>query len=247
MRGARATPARLGMPHLTRAWQMLLKGLKEIELHADPLMAAEMVLIRLAYAASLPSGEDLVQACPRRRAPQPRERASGAPAERRASRRTVEDGQLAVAVKPERAHADGAHDRSSAIRLTSATSSRSSARSATSSSRASSRRWCGPSAWARARSNLRSKPRRPPGLPGELARKLEAWTGMRWMVLVAQDGGEKPLAQQSTRSARHAVPRGPRASRCAGDPEALPRRRDRRCARLRCRPSDGRRHSSRKG
>jgi DNA polymerase-3 subunit gamma/tau len=37
----------------------------------------------------------------------------------------------------------------------------------------------------------------PPGLPGELARKLEGWTGMRWMVLVTKEGGEKPLAQQT--------------------------------------------------
>ena len=48
------------MAHLSRAWQMLLKGIKETELQGDALMAAEMVLIRLAYAAELPSGEDLV-------------------------------------------------------------------------------------------------------------------------------------------------------------------------------------------
>lgn len=35
-----------------------------------------------------------------------------------------------------------------------------------------------------------------PGLPGEISRKLEAWTGMRWMVLVAKEGGERPIAQQ---------------------------------------------------
>jgi DNA polymerase-3 subunit gamma/tau len=35
-----------------------------------------------------------------------------------------------------------------------------------------------------------------PGLPGELSRKLEAWTGRRWMVLVAKEGGDKPLALQ---------------------------------------------------
>jgi DNA polymerase-3 subunit gamma/tau len=44
----------------------------------------------------------------------------------------------------------------------------------------------------------------PPALPGELSRKLEAWTGYRWMVLVAREGGEKPLAQQS-RDARDTV------------------------------------------
>ena len=61
---------RIGMAHLSRAWQMLLKGITETELHADPLMAAEMVLIRLAYAADLPAGEDLAKlAQPGRNAP----------------------------------------------------------------------------------------------------------------------------------------------------------------------------------
>jgi DNA polymerase III subunit gamma/tau len=49
------------MAHLTRAWSMLLKGIREAELHADPLMAAEMVLIRLAHAADLPGGDELAK------------------------------------------------------------------------------------------------------------------------------------------------------------------------------------------
>ena len=36
----------------------------------------------------------------------------------------------------------------------------------------------------------------PPGLSGEISRKLQAWTGQRWMVLVAKDGGDAPVAQQ---------------------------------------------------
>ena len=43
---------------LSRIWQMLLKGIPETENAARPLGAAEMVLIRLAHAASLPSPED---------------------------------------------------------------------------------------------------------------------------------------------------------------------------------------------
>jgi DNA polymerase-3 subunit gamma/tau len=35
-----------------------------------------------------------------------------------------------------------------------------------------------------------------PGLPNEIARKLEAFTGLRWIVMVAKDGGEKPIARQ---------------------------------------------------
>jgi DNA polymerase-3 subunit gamma/tau len=43
---------------------------------------------------------------------------------------------------------------------------------------------------------LALEPSAPPGLPGEIARKLEAWTGLRWTVLVARDGGDKPVAAQ---------------------------------------------------
>ena len=40
------------------------------------------------------------------------------------------------------------------------------------------------------------EPQASPGLPGEIARKLESWTGMRWMVMVAKDGGDKPISRQ---------------------------------------------------
>jgi len=52
---------KLGMPHLTRAWQMLLKGVGEVKVAPSPIAAAEMVLIRLAYAANLPAPADLVK------------------------------------------------------------------------------------------------------------------------------------------------------------------------------------------
>jgi len=53
--------SKLAMPHLTRAWQMLLKGLAEVRTAPSPIAAAEMVLIRLAYASNLPSPADLVK------------------------------------------------------------------------------------------------------------------------------------------------------------------------------------------
>ena len=43
---------------LSRMWQMLLKGITEAENSARPAGAAEMVIIRLAHAANLPSPED---------------------------------------------------------------------------------------------------------------------------------------------------------------------------------------------
>ncbi|MDE1900183.1 MAG: DNA polymerase III subunit gamma/tau [Alphaproteobacteria bacterium] len=49
------------IPALARAWQILLKGIGEVQSAAHPAQAAEMVLIRLAYAADLPSPGDLVR------------------------------------------------------------------------------------------------------------------------------------------------------------------------------------------
>lgn len=46
---------------LTRVWQMLLKGLQECQYAPNPLMAAEMVLIRLAHLSELPSPDELIR------------------------------------------------------------------------------------------------------------------------------------------------------------------------------------------
>ncbi len=51
----------LSMPVLARAWQMLLKGHEEVRSSPRPLAAADMVLVRLAYAADLPSPGDLAR------------------------------------------------------------------------------------------------------------------------------------------------------------------------------------------
>jgi DNA polymerase-3 subunit gamma/tau len=53
--------AKLSVPSLTRAWQMLLKGLFEVRDATRPMQAAEMALIRLAYAADLPPTDKLVR------------------------------------------------------------------------------------------------------------------------------------------------------------------------------------------
>jgi DNA polymerase-3 subunit gamma/tau len=52
---------KLAMPVLARAWQMLLKGLAEVQEAPSPIQAAEMVLVRLAYVADLPAPAELVR------------------------------------------------------------------------------------------------------------------------------------------------------------------------------------------
>jgi len=49
------------IPALTRAWQILLKGIEEVKKASHPIIATEMVLIRLSYAAKLPSPADLIK------------------------------------------------------------------------------------------------------------------------------------------------------------------------------------------
>ncbi|MCK8783905.1 DNA polymerase III subunit gamma/tau [Roseomonas sp. NAR14] len=56
-----ALAARLSVPALGRAWQMLLKGLGELAEAPDRQAAAEMVLIRLAHVAELPTPGELVR------------------------------------------------------------------------------------------------------------------------------------------------------------------------------------------
>jgi DNA polymerase-3 subunit gamma/tau len=56
---------KLDVPTLSRAWQMLLKGLAEARDAPAPLSSVEMVLIRLAYLADLQPPEDLLKALKR--------------------------------------------------------------------------------------------------------------------------------------------------------------------------------------
>ena len=59
---ARPLAQALSMPVLTRAWQMLLKGIEEVQAAPNPAQAVTMVLVRLAYIAEMPVPADLVRA-----------------------------------------------------------------------------------------------------------------------------------------------------------------------------------------
>jgi DNA polymerase-3 subunit gamma/tau len=57
----RAFATKLSMRVLARCWQMLLKGIGEVEAAARPIDAAEMVLVRIAYAADLPTPDEVIR------------------------------------------------------------------------------------------------------------------------------------------------------------------------------------------
>src|SRR5436190_3376450 len=100
---------KLSMRVLSRTWQMLLKGIAEVADAGRPLAAAEMVLVRIAYAADLPTPDEVVRALEMKGADrrQPSEAAGGSAADASATQlsqitrsdraRTMSDGMSAPA------------------------------------------------------------------------------------------------------------------------------------------------------
>jgi DNA polymerase-3 subunit gamma/tau len=74
----RALAASLSLRVLSRVWQMLLKGVTEVQEAARPIAAAEMVLVRIAYAADLPTPDEVIRSLDQNGAAPRSERNGGA-------------------------------------------------------------------------------------------------------------------------------------------------------------------------
>lgn len=61
----------LSMPVLTRLWQMLLKGISEVKIAPSPLSALEMLLVRIAYSAQLPTPIEVIRSISENQSLQP--------------------------------------------------------------------------------------------------------------------------------------------------------------------------------
>ncbi len=69
--------AKLSMRVLSRTWQMLMKGLSEVQAAGRPISAAEMVLVRLAYATDLPTPDDVIRSLGEENGSSPRPQTNG--------------------------------------------------------------------------------------------------------------------------------------------------------------------------
>jgi DNA polymerase III subunit gamma/tau len=58
---AREFAAKISMRVLSRMWQMLLKGIAEVRDATRPAAAAEMVLVRIAYVADMPTPDEAIR------------------------------------------------------------------------------------------------------------------------------------------------------------------------------------------
>jgi DNA polymerase III subunit gamma/tau len=187
-----------GMSHLTRAWSMLLKGIREAELHSEPLMAAEMVLIRLAHAADLPGGEELAKLVKKAEASDRVVPISARELLRGGAPGASGEQQAALAVKPQAPTAQAPTDTRAFSSFRDLVALAVEKRDIKLKSDLES--LVRPIRVAPGQFELALEPGAHAGLPGEIARKLEAFTGMRWMVMVAKEGGEKPVSRQRQES-----------------------------------------------
>ncbi|MBX3498244.1 MAG: DNA polymerase III subunit gamma/tau [Alphaproteobacteria bacterium] len=204
---------KLGMAHLTRAWQMLLKGLQETQHAHSPIRAAEMALIRLCYAADLPTPADAIKTLqdgggappPRPSAPGPGNgggtvasaassrgapsgTSSGGPVARLAVTNAVVarvelEGE-AVAAAPKPQPRDFAE-------VVALFESKREARLALALSTDVHPVRCEPG-----RLEFRPTDRAPVDLAPKVAEALARWTGQRWLVSVSGEAGEPTLASR---------------------------------------------------
>jgi DNA polymerase-3 subunit gamma/tau len=189
---------KLGMPVLARSWQMLLKGLQEVRGAPVPLAAAEMVLVRFAYAADLPSPADLAKEWkekggPGVPAPGPRPTGSGGGGGASAG--------LAVSTQPRAMAAQPAPQPGETVALAAMPVNFPAVVALAKDMRE------GLLAgelvndvhlvsFELGRIELRLNPGAPHDLPGRLTEKLKLWTGQRWVVSLSKLPGEPTLAEQ---------------------------------------------------
>jgi DNA polymerase-3 subunit gamma/tau len=220
---ARGLPlaAKLSMPMLARSWQMLLKGLGEVQVAPSPLQAAEMVLVRLAYVADLPPPGEVVKAVTEGRAlPTPARGAAPAPSG---------NGATAVHLAAEPASAGGPRTglaaqpvEDSSPRAMAAPLSVPAPAESTFPKPQSftevialfehhreavlrSHLWshCHLVHFEPGRIELRLAEAAPRDLPNRLGQLLGTWTGTRWVVSVSREEGAPSLRDQAEQRARH--------------------------------------------
>ncbi len=187
VRGA-ALAANLSVPMLTRAWQMLLKGLEEAQQAPDRRAAAEMVLIRLAHVAEMPTPGDIL----RRLESGGGVAAGGAPAPQGSGGglRAVAGGGAVLAAAP--APAPAALPQPAAWREVVALASGTHPLL-----HAHLLHDVHPVRLSRGQIEIRVRPQAPRDLAAQLTRLLEEKTGARWTIAVTNAPGEPTLAEQA--------------------------------------------------
>ncbi len=215
----RAFAEKLSLRALSRAWQILLKGIAEVQASPKPLAAADMVLIRLAYAADLPDPEEAlrllrsgaVQAAtpsatgqqgttaPPASGPGP---SAIAPATSRSTDSAPQARLQAVVSGPRQAAGNPAPTRPDAITTPSvalvslADCAQLAAEKRDIPLKVAIERQMRLVKFEPGRIEFQPTSEADPDLAGQLGRKLTEWTGMRWIVTVSSAQGRPTLHEE---------------------------------------------------
>lgn len=189
---AQELAAKLQMPEISRAWQMLLKGMGEVSHAPQPQAAAEMVILRLVYAAELPPPGELLKNLGQSETNAPtRSPVSPPPSGGGSQMRMVSSGgevqnfaptpQFAAQPLPKTfADAVALFDEHREARLYADLYSQVHVVN-----------------YAPGRMELRLAPGLPRDFTGKIAQKLQQWTGAPWLIGIANAGGEPTLAAKA--------------------------------------------------
>jgi DNA polymerase III subunit gamma/tau len=186
-----AMAAKLSMASLTRAWMLLMKGLQETLSAPSPLRAAEMALIRLCYAADLPSPSDAIKALQNGAtpapvagvaAPAPRGGGGGGAAARLATQPVVATASQPAAAQP---------NPKTFTEIVALFEARREARLVHHLMHHVHEVRCEPGLI-----EFRTQPKAPPDLAPRLSELLSQWTGRRWIATVSSAAGKPTLNEQ---------------------------------------------------
>jgi DNA polymerase-3 subunit gamma/tau len=179
---------------LARTWQMLLKGIEEAKEAARPLAAADMVIVRIAHAADLPTPDEALKALGDGGGAAPARGGAGAPTRpapagpRMAMAaggggRPAPQSQAAPEITPRATAAETPRLQTFAdlVALVGAQRELKLKHALETTIR--------PVRFEPPQIEIALTEHAAPGLVNELARKLEQWTGQRWVIAVARDGG----------------------------------------------------------
>jgi DNA polymerase III subunit gamma/tau len=212
----RAFAAALSMRVLARTWQMLFRGLPEVQSAAKPIAAAEMVVVRIAYSADLPTPDELVRTLTN---------SESAPPARPQGNSGDADGATARLVATREAPRDISRDapRGGAPRMAAAPQRQEPVAQQVEGSPGAApvtlARFQDLIALAVERRDLQTKaalerdvrlvrfepgrlevalePNASKAMVGDLARKISQWTGQRWMVVVSGEQGQPTIRAQN--------------------------------------------------
>jgi len=209
---ARDFASKLSMRVLSRMWQMLLKGITEVQAATRPAAAAEMVLVRIAYVADMPTPDEAIRMLEQNGGASSAA-ASGSASARATSASTVSSMQgsaVARVSSAPRASAEAVARPQISAPMTEAQAAPAALRIATFPELV---------ALAGEKRDLLTKGaleadvrlvriedgrlelamERSAGrtLVNDLSRKLEQWTGRRWTVIVSNEAGDATLRSQN--------------------------------------------------